>query len=120
MELDTDLPVQTLAKQPVNGSFAAQDDITKPICKTGDWLRTEQDVQIKRRGSVPEGNDLALRPLSKNRSTPQDNAELVEGAGREQGVLTVDEEPSVEYLDGGFGWAIVASKPTSPDISSTF
>ncbi|KAJ9125077.1 hypothetical protein QFC22_000030 [Naganishia vaughanmartiniae] len=100
------VPVHALARQPVEFTHTAL-NITS---KAGDWLGTEQDVRIKRRGSLQESNnDLALRPLSRNRSKSQDGTEEVEGAGREQGALTNDEEPSVEYLDGGFGWAIVAS-----------
>lgn len=112
MELNIDLPVHTLARATINGSDFVTDAPTKDVLKNGDWISSEQDTQVKRRGSVQEGNDLALRPLSRNRPTSQNGPEADDGVGREQGALTVDEEPSIEYLDGGFGWAIVASKPT--------
>ncbi|KAJ9127745.1 hypothetical protein QFC24_000028 [Naganishia onofrii] len=109
MELNIDLPVHTLARATINGSDFVTDAPTKDVLKNGDWISSEQDTQVKRRGSVQEGNDLALRPLSRNRPTLQNGPEADDEVGREQGALTVDEEPSIEYLDGGFGWAIVAS-----------
>ncbi|KAJ9108703.1 hypothetical protein QFC21_000023 [Naganishia friedmannii] len=110
MKLDTNLPGPTLARESIDTPYiTTTNNPTKLTPKTGDWLCTEPDAQIKRRGSVQAGNDFALRPLSRNRPASQDGTEAVEGAGREQGAPTIDEEPSVEYLDGGFGWAIVAS-----------
>ncbi|KAJ9104748.1 hypothetical protein QFC19_003889 [Naganishia cerealis] len=108
MRLDTDFPLQTLSSEPVNEPYPARDDTEKPGRKASNWLRPEEDVVIKRRGSVQEGNDPALWSLATNQATLHYVAEEA-GVSEEQESSTADGEPSLEYLDGGFGWAIVAS-----------